>query len=1015
MQNKGAITLFAIVFALVSLYQLSFTYVANNVKNDAKDYAKGDLQKEQSYLDSMSNVGVYNLGIKNYTFGEVQEREINLGLDLKGGMNVTLEVSVVDVVISLSDYSKDQTFLAAIKKAKKLQKNSQEDFITLFGKAFQELSPKGKLASIFATIDLKNEINYNSTNEEVLTILRKESDDAIKNSFNIIRTRIDRFGVTQPNIQPLANGRVLVELPGIKDPNRVRKLLQGTAELSFWAVYDNVGDDKEKGVFYNLVDANNRLSEIFAVKTIDKSENSVDKLVSDTTTKSVAEAKPDTTKKTTDTTKSGKSLVSELKNKEVTDTLNEKGSKAVLWNVLLPYIDNQNNPVKGAVVGLALAKDTAEVGKYLRMEQIHSIFPRKLKFAWSVKPTEMGDENNKKEFYQLIALKAGRDGRASLEGDVITDARVEYGQSQATAEVTMTMNGEGASVWKRLTKQNIGNPIAIVLDGYVYSFPNVQSEIANGRSSITGNFTITEAQDLANVLKSGKLPAPAVIIEEAIVGPSLGQEAINSSLISFVIAFILVLLFMIFYYQTAGLIANVALISNVFFIFGVLASMGAVLTLPGIAGIVLTLGMAVDANVIIYERIKEEIRAGKGTRLAIDDGFKNAYSAIIDANVTTLLTGIILYIFGSGPIQGFATTLIIGILTSLFTAIFITRLIFIYLLDKNKKISFSNKFTENPFKNVHIKFIELRKKAYIFSGIIITVGLISLVVQGLDYGVDFKGGRVYVVRFENKQNIEELRKSLGTSLQSSPEIKVFGEDNQLRISTKYLIDSEDPKADDLVEAALYNGLKSFLGKDVDFDKFIQDYRMSSQKVGPTIADDIKISAVFAILFSLIMIFLYIFIRFKNWQFGLGGLVSLLHDVLVVIGLYSILKSVMPFSLEVDQSFIAAILTVIGYSINDTVIVFDRIREYVGIYGVKKDRAEVYNLAMNSTLGRTLNTSLTTLLVLIAIFIFGGEVIRGFIFALLIGIGVGTYSSVFVATAVTYDTIKGREKMLDKKK
>ncbi len=1019
MQNKGAITLFAIVFALVSLYQLSFTYVANNIKDDAKEYANGDVKKERAYLDSMSNVGVFNFGIKNYTFSEVQEREINLGLDLKGGMNVTLEVSVVDVIKSLADHSKDKTFIAAIKRAKELQKNSQDDFVTLFGQAFNEVAPNGKLASIFATLDLKDKINYNSTNEEVLKIIRQEADDAIKNSFNVIRTRIDRFGVSQPNIQALENGRVLVELPGIKDPERVRKLLQGTAELSFWAVYDNVGDDQEKGVFYYLIEANNRLSEIVnAEKTVEEETTEI----KDTSLEVLADNTAETidTNNTTlaDTAKEDNSLLSELENKDIdtkNDTTVDNSKNAALWSVLMPYIDNQNNPVKGAVSGLALPKDTAQVMKYLKMGQIKSIFPRKMRFAWSVNPIQLGEKGNTKGFLQLIALKAGRDGRASLEGDVITDARVDYGQNQATAEVSMQMNGEGASVWKRLTKQNIGHPVAIVLDGYVYSFPNVQSEIANGRSSITGNFTLTEAQDLANVLKSGKLPAPAKIIEEAIVGPSLGKEAIQAGLMSFIIAFIVVLLFMVFYYAKAGIVADLALLANVFFMFGVLASMGAVLTLPGIAGIVLTIGMSVDANVLIYERIKEELRAGKGLKLAINDGYKNAYSAIIDANVTTLLTGIILYVFGTGPIKGFATTLVIGILTSLFAAIFITRLIFMAWTAKNRVISFSNKMTEHAFQNMHIKFLEKRKTWYIISGVVIIIGLGSLFTQGLDLGIDFKGGRVYVVRFDETQDVQAVQESLKAPFENNtPEVKVFGEAKQLRISTKYLIDSEEENADDLVEAALYKGLQPFLGEGVDFDKFIHDYRMSSQKVGPTIADDIKVAAVWAILFSLLVIFLYILVRFKNWQYGLGALAALMHDVLIVLGIFSLFKSIMPFSMEVDQAFIAAILTVVGYSINDTVVVFDRIREYIGLHP-KKERIEVYNSALNSTISRTINTSLSTFVVLLAIFIFGGEVIRGFTFALLIGIVVGTYSSLFIATPITYDTIKKQEKAKAKKK
>ena len=1029
MQNKGAITLFAILFALVSLYQLSFTWVSNSVKKQAKQYAisraNGDAELEKKYervfLDSMANVGVYNLGVKNYTFSEVQERELNLGLDLKGGMNVTLEVSVPDVIKSLANYSKDPDFVAALKRAKELERNSQDDFVTLFGKAWNEVNPNGKLASIFATIELKDKISYNSTNEEVLKVIEKETDDAIKNSFNVIRSRIDRFGVTQPNIQPLeTKGRVLVELPGVKNPERVRKLLQGTAELSFWEVYDNVGDDQTKGVFYYLIEANNRLSQIFNAEK--NKENQTEATNADTlstnkkeNTKQLAQ-NTDSTDVSAANDTSANSLIDKIKGDDLTanDTLNNNDNAAPLFKVLIPYMDNQNQPVKGAVVGLALPKDTATVNKYLKMEQIRSIFPRRMKFAWTVKTITLGQEGNQKEFLQLIALKSARDGRPALNGDVITDARVEYGQNQATAEVSMTMNGEGAAIWKRLTKQNIGHPIAIVLDGYVYSFPNVQNEIKNGRSSITGNFTLSEAEDLANVLKSGKLPAPARIIQEAIVGPSLGQEAINAGLISFIAAFILVLIFMWFYYNKAGLVANLALIANVFFIFGVLASMGAVLTLPGIAGIVLTIGMSVDANVLIFERIKEELRVGKGLKLAVTDGYKNAYSAIIDANVTTLLTGIILYVFGSGPIQGFATTLVIGILTSLFSAIFITRLIFESWLAKKKTISFSTKLTENAFSKLNINFIQKRKTWYTISGTLVLIGLISIFTQGFDLGIDFKGGRVYVVRFEQNLNPVEVQKSLKTSLHGLPEVKVFGNANQLRISTKYLIDDESETADDKVDMALYEGLKPYLGDKVDFETFIHNYRMSSQKVGPTIADDIKVDAFWAVLFSLIVIFLYILIRFRNWQYGLGALLALVHDVSIVLGLFSLLKSFMPFSMEIDQAFIAAILTVVGYSINDTVVVFDRIREYITLH-TKKDRIEVYNKALNSTISRTVNTSLSTFIVLLIIFIFGGEVIRGFAFALLVGVVVGTYSSLFIATPIAYDTIKRKEKNDAKKR
>jgi SecD/SecF fusion protein len=1021
MQNKGAITTFAIVFAIASLFQLSFTWITNNIEEDAVEYANGDKTKEVAYLDSMSSVGVFNLGIKNYTFKECQERELNLGLDLKGGMNVTLEVSVVDVIRSLSNYSKDPTFNAAIKKSKEYQKDSQEEFVTLFGRSFNEIDANAKLASVFATLEMKDRINYNSTNEEVLAVIKEQVDGAIKNSFNIIRTRIDRFGVSQPNIQPLeTNGRVLVELPGVKDPERVRKLLQGTAELSFWEAFDNKGDDKEKGIYYYLIDANDIVYKIQneeekkeiedTIKTKEVKENIVaeEKVETDTV---IAES--DTT------TKSLLDLDNTVETSTDSVSKSDQAKRYPIFQVLNLNINRENGqPNEGVVVGFARAADTVKVNEYLKIKQVQALFPRKLRLMWTVKPYKGTDD-----YFQLVAVKSAKDGRPSLDGDVVTDARVDYGRNQATAEVSMTMNTEGAQKWRQLTKQNIGHPIAIVLDGYVYSFPNVISEIKNGSSSITGDFTIKEAEDLANVLKSGKLPAPAHIIEEAIVGPSLGQEAINAGLMSFIIAFAVVLLYMLFYYNGAGLVANIALITNIFFIFGVLASLGAVLTLPGIAGIVLTIGMSVDANVLIYERIKEELMAGKGLKLAISDGYKNAYSAIIDANVTTLLTGIILYVFGSGPIKGFATTLVIGILTSLFTAIFITRLIFTVWLAKGKNVKFATKATESAFKNLKIKFIEKRKIWYVVSGLFITIGIVSLFTQKLDLGIDFTGGRVYVVRFENPENVDivKIRESLTKEFEgNSPEVKIFGEKNQVRISTKYNIDDDSQLADEKVEEKLYAGLKDIFENPIGFEEFLSAEegkivgKMSSQKVGPTIADDIKVDAVLAIFFSLIVIFLYILVRFRNWQFGLGALAALVHDVLIVLGIFSLLKSFMPFAMEVDQAFIAAILTVVGYSINDTVVVFDRIREYLGLHP-KRDRTENYNDALNSTISRTVSTSLSTFVVLLSIFIFGGEVIRGFIFALLIGVVVGTYSSLFIATPISFDTIKRKDKIIDKKK
>ncbi len=991
MQNKGAIKLFAIALTLVSIYQLSFTYFVKQVKNDAVEYSKGDPVKETSYLDSIAGEGVYNfLWIRNYTYRECQEREVNLGLDLKGGMNVILEVSVVDLIKSLSNNSKDTTFISALNRAKELQEDSQDDFVTLFGQAFDEVAPKGaRLAAIFNTIDLRDRVTYNSTNEEVLQIIRTETQDAVDNSFNIIRTRIDHFGVSQPNVQKLdVEGRVLVELPGIKDPDRVRKLLQGTANLEFWETYDNTE------IFESLRAANEKIKEITAVdETIEVKDTTLtEELVAEETQK--------------DTT--GLSLLEEIKKDSTQiegtdDALAQFTKENPLFAILRPSSDRQGQLLKGAAVGTAHIKDTAKVNAYLNMKQVKEILPRNLKLLWEVKPVDYKDKG---EYFQLIAIKVtSRDGLPVLGGEVITNARDQFGNNQATAEVSMSMNAEGAQKWKLITKQNIGRQIAIVLDNYVYSYPVVNSEISGGSSSISGNFTVTEAKDLANILKSGKLPAPARIIEEEIVGPSLGEQAINSGLLSFVIAFIVILLYMVFYYKTAGYIADIALVANVFFIFGVLASLGAVLTLPGLAGIILTIGMSVDANVLIYERIREELSLGKGLKLAISDGYNNAYSAILDANITTFLTAVILFIFGHGPIKGFATTLMIGILTSLFSAIFITRIIFTWLLDKKGTISFSTKLTANAFKNLNIDFIGKRKLFYGISVIIIILGIVSLATRGLNQGIDFKGGRTYVVKFQEDVNTVDIAAKLTAPFDGNiPEVKTYGENNQVKISTKFMVDNDDANSDSIVESKLFEGLQSFIGEDVSFGAFINEYRQSSRKVGPTIADDIKVAAVYSIVFSLLIMFIYIFVRFKNWQFGVGAIAALTHDVLITLGLFSVLYGFMPFSLEIDQAFIAAILTVIGYSLNDTVVVFDRIREYIREHK-RGDQKELYNAALNSTISRTFSTSLSTFFVLLTIFIFGGEVIQGFVFALLVGVVVGTYSSLFIATPVVFDTMK----------
>ncbi len=1028
MQNKGAIKFFAVAFALVCLYQLSFTFMAARVKSKAKAYAdngtatqlakklaNGNQAKEVYYLDSISkarekyyldsvnNEVVYNIGIGKYTYKDVKDRELNLGLDLKGGMNVVLQVKVQDIVDALAGHSKDPVFLKAMKQAAAMQTSSSKDFVTLFGQAFEKIDPNARLASIFLYEFKDKGITTTSSNAEVLSVLKKETEGAVDRTFQILRTRIDRFGVAQPNIQKLAtSGRILVELPGIKDPERVRKLLQGTAKLQFWETY-NFSD---LYTYFDQANAKLRADELLQSDTTQAKA---------TKNGNLSAAKKANARATADTATN--SLLRKIA-KDTSNRQNESASMAAyakknpLYAYLHPsYFQNKDGryyPAKSARVGVAAIKDTARVNRMLA--KVKGLFPRDLTLAWQVKP-----DPNAPNMLGLVALKASsRDGSAALGGDVISDARQDFDQN-GRVTVDLQMNSQGAKVWKRITGENIGKQVAIVLDGYVYSFPVVNDQIPNGRSSISGGgMTVTEAKDLANILKAGKLPAPAKIVEEAVVGPSLGREAVKAGMNSFILAFIMVLAYMIVYYKKAGWVASLALVVNVFFLLGVLASLGAVLTLPGMAGIVLTLGMAVDANVIIYERIKEEMRAGKGLRLALSDGYRNAYSAIVDGNVTTLLTGIVLYVFGTGPIQGFATTLIIGILSSLFTAIFISRLIFEGMLKRNKPISFSYKWTANTLSQTHFNFIGMRKKAYLFSGTLILIGLVSLFTKGLDFGVDFTGGRTYVVRFDHNVNTEAIRKSLTAAFdKQAPTVKTFGPDNQIKIVTKYLVNDNRNDVDSLIQSKLYLGLKPFYKKKITFKQFTSDTEgsskllgiLSSQKFGPTIAYDIREKAYFAIFFALLMIFIYVAVRFKNWQYGVGGVVALFHDTLITIGIFSLLNGVMPFGMQVGQSFVAAILTIIGYSINDTVIIFDRIRENVHLFP-KHKLIRNMNEGLNQTLARTMNTSGTTLVVLLVIFIFGGEVIRGFVFALLVGITVGTYSSVFTASPIAYDLLHG---------
>lgn len=984
MQNKGAITLLAVAFALVSLYQLSFTWKTNRVESAAREYAQGDTDKEKVYLDSMANQVVYNfLGIAKYTYKECKELELNLGLDLRGGMNVTMEVDVADVVRSLANNTPDPAFNQAIAEAIEMRKTSPKDFVTLFGEAFERIAPDAQLASpdLFGTVELKDKIKIGATNQEVLDVIRTEADGAIDNTFNILRTRIDRFGVAQPNIRKSdVSGRIVIELPGIKDAQRVRKLLQGTAALEFYETFDN-GD-----FFPYLQSANEKARELLAV-----SEAGSETEGAGTTDVTPAEATADTTENSLIAGVAAQDSLNQLMSNE-----EEFKKQNPLFAVLTPNIDRNGQVIpNGSIVGYARVQDTGAVNKLLALPQVKASFPRNSRLLW-----EMKAQNG---LVTLHAIKiTTRDGKAPMDGGVVTSARQDFEHNGSRPVVNMTMNSEGSKTWARLTKENVGHCIAIVLDGFVCSSPNVQTEITGGSSVITGQFDIKEAQDLANILESGKLPAPARIIADEIVGPSLGSESIQAGMWSFVIAFVLVLVYMWFFYsKNAGLAADIALLVNLFFLFGVLASIGAVLTLPGIAGIVLTMGMAVDANVLIYERIQEELRGGKGLKLAIKEGYKMAYSAIIDGQVTTLLTGFILYYFGEGPIKGFATTLIIGIFTSLFTSIFISRLIIDRWAKKREHVTFTTPLTANWLRDVHFPFIQRRRVGYIVSGVITFVCLVSLFTRGLDQGIDFVGGRTYTVKFDQPVQVEDVAESLAAVYGSSPEVKTFGNDQQVRITTKYRIEDESTEADNEVETLLYEGLKDYLPEGTSKEVFLSDYRQMSEKVGPAVAEDITRAAIWCVVLALFVIFLYIMIRFSEWEYGAGAVVGLAHDSIVVLGLYSLLAGVLPFSLEVDQAFIAAILTVVGYSINDTVVIFDRIREYRRLYP-KRDAVDSTNAALNSTLRRTFSTSLSTLIVLIAIFIFGGTSIKAFVFALLIGIATGTYSSLFVATPLAYD-------------
>ena len=963
-----------------------------NILEEDKAFVLDSIRRDNNrwYIDSISAEKVYF----GYTYKDVKEREINLGLDLKGGMNVMLQVQLEDLVKALSDNNQTPEFTQALALAKERSVESRGDFITLFAEAWNEVGNGIPLAQIFGTYEMNSKINSTTSDAEVISVIREEAESAIANSFNVLRNRIDRFGVTQPNIQQLGNsGRILIELPGVKEPERVRKLLQGTASLEFWATYEN------SEIYPFLEEANSVIAGLLAEG---------DSLTVETAAASGEE--------TADADSTDDILSEEISAAEAEGADDEAYRKAnPLFAALQPAVYN-GRLATGACIGYASYADTAKINTWLHLPQVQSLFPAEFKAMWTVKPSQAFPGGN---IYELVAIRStSRDGKAPLDGGVVTDARVQYGNSGGNPEVSMSMNAEGANIWARMTKDNIGRQIAIVLDGMVYSYPVVNTEITGGSSQITGNFDLEEAEDLANVLKSGKLPAPATIIQEQIVGPSLGSESINAGLISFAIAFLLVLIYMFVFYHGAGLIADAALLCNVLLLLGSLVSFGAVLTLPGIAGLVLTLGMAVDANVIIYERIKEEIRAGKGLSKAVADGYSNAYSAIIDGQVTTILTGIVLFIFGSGPVQGFATTLIIGIITSVLTSIFISRIIIDDRLEKGKKITFSNKFTRNFLQNTTVDFLSKRKITYILSSVLVLASICSICIKGFTYGVDFTGGRTFVIRFDQPVHAEEVREAAVATFDGAVEVKQFGGESQMKITTQYKVEDESTDADAEVEKMLYDSLKGFFKEDITFDEFRSTLEnpngiISSDKVGPTMANDMKRAAIIAVIIALFVIFAYIAVRFKNWTWGLGGVVGLAHTAIIVIGFFSFFSGILPFTLDVDQTFIAAILTIIGYAINDTVVIFDRIREYKTLHPKMEFRVNA-NQALNSTLSRTMNTSLTTLIVMIAIAIFGGEVIRGMAVALCLGIAIGTYASIFIATPIMYDTTMAVKKRQEAK-
>ena len=989
MQNKGFVKVFAVLLTLVCVFYLSFSFVTRHYTNKAKEFAKGDVKVEQDYLDSLANEKVF---FGNWTLKQCREMEISLGLDLKGGMNVILEVSVPDVIKALADNKPDEAFNQALANAAKQAISSQDDVITLFVREYHKIAPDARLSELFATQQLKDKVNQKTSDAEVEKVLRTEVKAAVDNSYNVLRTRIDRFGVVQPNIQSLEDkmGRIMVELPGIKEPERVRKLLQGSANLEFWETYN------AKDVAPYLQAADNKLRSILA------NEAPADSAAVDSTAAPVV----------AQATSTADSLAAALKgeNKAQSVDLAQIKKEHPLLAVL-----QVNSSGQGPVVAYANYKDTADINKYLSMKEIQAELPKDLRLKWGVSAYEYDPKGQTFELYAIRSTE--RNGRAPLEGDVVVSAKDEYDQFGKPA-VSMSMNTDGSRRWAQLTKQNIGKSIAIVLDGYVYSAPNVNTEITGGNSQITGHFTPEQAKDLANVLKSGKMPAPARIVQEDIVGPSLGQASINAGVFSFIVALILLMVYMCTMYGfIPGMVANGALVLNMFFTLGILSSFQAALTMSGIAGMVLALGMAVDANVLIYERTKEELRAGKGVKKALADGYSNAFSAIFDSNLTSIITGIILFNFGTGPIRGFATTLIIGILISFFTAVFMTRLVYEYFMNKDKwlNLTFSSKISKNLMANVHFDFMGGNKKWLTITGVILVICIGSLFVRGLSQSIDFTGGRNFKVQFENAVEPEQVRELISSKFgDANVSVIAIGTDKKtVRISTNYRIEEDGNNVDSEIEAYLYETLKPVLTQNITLETFIDRENhtggsiVSSQKVGPSIADDIKTSAMWSVVLALIAIGLYILIRFRNIAYSVGSVAALTSDTLMILGAYSLCWGWMPFSLEIDQTFIGAILTAIGYSINDKVVIFDRVREFFGLYP-KRDKKQLFNDSLNTTLARTINTSLSTLIVLLCIFILGGDSIRSFAFAMILGVVIGTLSSLFIASPIAYMMLKNKK-------